>query len=193
MSQKAERREARERRRRRRTRRRENNRLLERFGVINWDVYEHRMMWNMIKSARPSEMGTKAYQWADLGAKADSATEEVRKTAQRLLMSWRGQSAVAAAGSISELTRWGARASGTARTVGDRLDTYTSAVQEARRRMPEPVHPTAERWFEEGRDVSVLDGPNGSYMLEQLLDDHEPSRRQQQRRKQEAVEVMQSY
>lgn len=189
-----ERRAARLRRRKRRIRRRkERNRLLESFGQINWDVYEHRQLWNMVKSARPSEMGSKAYTWADLAKKADAATEAVQKTARRLLMSWRGESAVTAADAISELTRWGASASGTARTIGDRLDTYTHAVQEAKRRMPEPVHPVAEKWFDDGRDVTVLEGPAGAYMLEQLLDDHEPTKREQQRRKQEAVEVMQSY
>lgn len=189
-----ERREARLRRRKRRIRRRkERNRLMESFGQINWDVYDHRDMWNMVKSARPSEMGSKAYTWADLAKKADAATEAVQQTAQRLMMSWRGESAVTAADAISELTRWGASASGTARTVGDRLDTYTHAVQEAKRRMPEPVHPVAEKWFEDGRDVTVLEGPAGAYMLEQLLDDHEPTKREMQRRKQEAVEVMRSY
>jgi uncharacterized protein YukE len=189
-----ERREARRRRRARRIRRRkELNKSLERFGHINWDVYTHRHMWDMVKSARPSEMGSKAYTWADLASKADAATEEVRKTAQRLLMSWRGESAVTAANAISELTKWGAEASGTARTIGDRLDTYTHAVQEAQRRMPTPVHPQAEEWFKEGKDVTTLDGPNGAYMLEQLLDDQQPSIREKQRRKAEAVEVMQSY
>lgn len=191
---KDDRREARERRRRRRIRRRkEQNRQLELFGQINWDVYTHRNMWDMIQSAKPAQMGDKAYRWADLAKKADDATEEVRKTAERLLQSWRGPSAVAAAETISELTRWGAEASGTARTIGDRLDTYTHAVQEAQRRMPEPVHPHAEEWFAEGRDVSVLDGPQGSYLLEQLLDDQQPSQRQKERRKAEAIEVMKSY
>ncbi|GAA3462429.1 PPE domain-containing protein [Saccharothrix longispora] len=166
------------------------NRRLKNFGKINWRVYEHRQMWDMVMSAEVPLMATRTAQWQVLASAVDQATNEVQHIVRQLAESWRGPSAGAAADSVNRLTAWAADASERAYRVGNGLDTYTSALVEARARMPEPVHPTAERWFREGRDVSVLDGAQGAYMIDQLLDDHLPSKREQQRAHEEAVRVM---
>jgi hypothetical protein len=163
------------------------------FGKINWDAYEHRQLWDMIKSAEPGSMGERAHQWAELASNVDAATGEVRKTLQELLMSWRGKSAIQAADSTSRLTTWASGAGQTARHIGDGLDTYTAAVVEAKKKIPEPVHPYLERWFREGYDISALHGPNGAYLMNELLDDHLPSKNEAVRAKQEAVRVMDEY
>ncbi|WP_158884624.1 WXG100 family type VII secretion target [Amycolatopsis anabasis] len=163
------------------------------FGKINWDAYEHRQLWDMIKSAEPGAMGQRAHDWAKLASNVDSATKEVQKTLQELLLSWRGKSAVTAAESSTQLTTWASEASQTARHIGEGLDTYTAAVAEAKKKIPEPVHPYLERWFREGYDINALSGPNGAYLMNQLLDDHLPSKQEATRAKQEAVRVMDEY
>ncbi|ONI90184.1 hypothetical protein ALI22I_12710 [Saccharothrix sp. ALI-22-I] len=181
------------RRNQRRVRQRESNRKPENFGKINWRAYTHRQLWDMVKSADAAQMATRTYEWQRLAADIDQATADVQKIVQTLVLSWRGPSAVTAADSVSQLTRWAADASDRAFQVGDGLDGYTSAVVEAAKAMPEPVHPDAERWFRDGYDVTVLDGPQGAYMLKQLLDDHMPSKREQQEAMDQAVRVMEQY
>ncbi|NUT98575.1 MAG: PPE domain-containing protein, partial [Saccharothrix sp.] len=148
---------ARARRKARRVRRdKEANRLPEKFGDINWAVYSHRELWDMVKSADTGRMGGRAHDWQALAGEVDRATGDVRQLVQRLVVSWHGPSSVAAAESASRLTEWAADASRRAYGVGTGLSAYTSAVEEAARRMPEPVHPDAEKWFREGYDVTTL-------------------------------------
>ncbi|TNC20195.1 PPE domain-containing protein, partial [Amycolatopsis alkalitolerans] len=163
------------------------------FGKINWQAYDHQQLWDMVQSSDPSAMGTAAHRWAKLAVDVDSATADVHKTVQKLLLSWRGGSAVSAADSASKLTAWGAGASGTMREIGDGLDTYTSALIEARNRMPEPVYYSDVRHFREGYDVQASSGPSGAILADQLLDDHLPSKREATRAKAEAVRVMDQY
>ncbi|XVV01516.1 PPE domain-containing protein [Actinosynnema sp. CA-248983] len=184
----------RERRRARRVKRgKEANRLLEKFGDINWAVYTHREMWDMVKSADLGRMGKRAHDWQSLAAEVDRATGDVQNLTQRLMMSWRGPSSVVAAESVSLLTEWAADACRRAYGVGAGMTAYTSAVEEASRKMPKPVHPDAEKWFRDGYDVGTLDGPEGAYFLRQLLDDHRPDKEEQQAAKARAVDVMVAY
>lgn len=181
------------RREQRRIRRQRANRAPENFGKINWHAYTHRTLWDMVKSADTARMAGRTVAWRSLADQVDQATADVQKIVQQLVVSWRGPSAVAAAGSASRLTEWAADASKRAYAVGTGLDAYTSAVDEAARRMPEPVHPDAERWFRDGYDVTTLDGPQGAYMLDQLLDDHLPSKKEQRAAMAAAVRVMEEY
>ncbi|WP_308199001.1 PPE domain-containing protein [Saccharothrix sp. S26] len=176
-----------------RVRQRRENRKPENFGKINWRAYTHRQLWDMVKSADAAQMATRAHEWKRLAEDIDQATSDVRKIVQGLALSWRGPSAVAASASVTRLTRWGADASQRAFQVGGGLDGYTSAVAEAARAIPEPVHPDAEKWFREGYDVTALDGPQGAYMLDQLLDDHRPSKQEQREAMDRAVRVMEQY
>ncbi|MFE2753088.1 PPE domain-containing protein [Actinosynnema sp. NPDC059335] len=176
-----------------RVRQRRANRAPENFGKINWRAYTHRQLWDMVKSANAAQMATRTYEWQRLAGDIDQATADVQKVVQTLVLSWRGPSAVAAAESASRLTKWAADASHRAFQVGTGLDGYTSAVEEAARAIPEPVHPDAERWFRAGYDVTTLDGPQGAYMLKQLLDDHLPDKREQQEAMDRAVRVMEQY
>ena len=163
------------------------------FGKINWDSYDHRELWDMVQSADPPRLGEQAHRWAELASGVDTATGDVHTLVQKLLLSWRGPSAAQAADSIQRLTGWASTAGENARHIGDGLDSYTSAIGEARRKMPEPVHYWAERWFEEGYAVKRLDGPQGAYMLDELLDDKLPTKKQADDAKAEAVRVMEQY
>ncbi|WP_053721681.1 PPE domain-containing protein [Saccharothrix sp. NRRL B-16348] len=176
-----------------RVKQRRANRDPDSFGEINWRAYTHRQLWDMVKSADAAQMATRTYEWQRLAADIDQATADVQKIVQNLVLSWRGPSAVAAAASASELTKWGVESSRHAAQVGAGLDGYTSAVEEAARAIPEPVHPDAEKWFRAGYDVTALDGPQGAYMLDQLLDDHLPDKREQQEAMDRAVRVMEQY
>lgn len=163
------------------------------FGRIHWDSYDHRELWDMVQSAEPPKLGEQAHRWAELAEHVDTATGDVHAVVQKLLLSWRGPSAAQAAGSVRNLTAWASTASENARQIGDGLDTYTAAIGEARRKMPEPVHYWAERWFREGYAVKRLDGPEGTYMLDDLLDDKLPTKKQADEAKAEAVRVMEQY
>ncbi|MBB1159342.1 MULTISPECIES: PPE domain-containing protein [Amycolatopsis] len=163
------------------------------FGKINWNAWAHTTLYDMIMTADPVEMGASAHQWGKLAYDVDSATSAVHKTVQKLLLSWRGGAAGSAAQSASKLTSWGTGASETMRTVGDKLDHYTSAVETAKHKMPEPVFYTAENQFRDGYDLNAASGPSGAVMVDQLLDDHLPAKRAASHAKAEAVRVMESY
>jgi hypothetical protein len=163
------------------------------FGRINWDSYEHRELWDMVQSAEPPKLGEQAHRWAELAEGVDAATGDVHALVQKLLLSWRGPSAAQAADSVQRLTGWAATAGENARHIGDGLDSYTSAIGEAQKKMPEPVHYWAERWFKEGYAIKRLDGPEGTYMLDELLDDKLPTKKQADDAKAEAVRVMEQY
>ncbi|WP_370938621.1 WXG100 family type VII secretion target [Amycolatopsis sp. cg13] len=163
------------------------------FGKINWNAWAHTTLYDMIMTADPVAMGSSAHQWGKLAYDVDSATAEVHKTVQKLLLSWRGGAAGTAARSASKLTSWGAGASETMREVGDKLDHYTSAVETARHKMPEPVFSVAENQFRDGYDLNAASGPSGAVMIDQLLDDHLPAKRAASQAKAEAVRVMESY
>ncbi|WP_037360451.1 WXG100 family type VII secretion target, partial [Amycolatopsis orientalis] len=163
------------------------------FGKINWNAWAHTTLYDMIMTADPVAMGASAHQWGTLAYDVDSATSAVHKTVQKLLLSWRGGAAGQAAESASKLTSWGAGASETMRAVGDKLDHYTSAVETAKHKMPEPVFYAAENQFREGYDLNAASGPSGAVMVDQLLDDHLPAKRAASQAKAEAVRVMESY
>lgn len=163
------------------------------FGKINWAAYDHQQLWDMIHSSDPAAMGTAAHRWAQLAVGVDSTTSEVHKTVQKLLLSWRGPSAVRAAESASKLTAWGAGASATMRDVGEGLDSYTNALLEARDTMPEPVYYSDVRHFREGYDVKASSGPSAAILVDQLLDDHLPTKQEETTAKAKAVRVMERY
>ncbi|SFW84466.1 PPE domain-containing protein [Amycolatopsis australiensis] len=163
------------------------------FGRIHWNSYEHRELWDMVQSAEPAKLGEQAHRWAEVARGVDTATGNVHAVVQKLLLSWRGPSAAQAAESVQRLTRWASTAGGNARDVGDGLDAYTAAITEAQRKMPEPVHYWAERWFRAGYAVKRLDGPEGTYLLDELLDDKLPTKKQADQAKAEAVRVMEQY
>lgn len=163
------------------------------FGRIHWDSYDHRELWDMIHSAETPKLGEQAHRWGELAQGVDTATEDVHTTVQKLLLSWRGPSAAQAADSVQRLTGWASTAGENAWHIGDGLDTYTAAIDEAQRKMPEPVHYWAERWFRQGYAVKRLDGPEGTYMLDELLDDKLPTKKQADQAKAEAVRVMEQY
>ncbi|MGW4397880.1 WXG100 family type VII secretion target [Amycolatopsis nivea] len=163
------------------------------FGKINWNAWAHTTLYDMIMTADPVAMGASAHQWGKLAYDVDSATSAVHKTVQKLLLSWRGGAAGNAAQSASKLTSWGTGASETMRTVGDKLDHYTSAVETAKHKMPEPVFYAAENQFRDGYDLNAASGPSGAVMVDQLLDDHLPAKRAASHAKAEAVRVMEGY
>ncbi|WIX92151.1 PPE domain-containing protein [Amycolatopsis sp. DG1A-15b] len=163
------------------------------FGRINWDSYEHRELWDMVQSAVPAKLDQHAAWWKEVATGVSSATEEVSALVRKLRESWQGPSADQAAESVDRLTGWATTVGENAHRVGSGLDTYTSVVSEARNRMPEPVHYWAERWFRQGYAVKRLDGPEGTYMLDQLLDDKLPTKKEADDAKAAAVRVMEQY
>ncbi|MEU4519930.1 PPE domain-containing protein [Amycolatopsis sp. NPDC024027] len=163
------------------------------FGRINWDSYEHRELWDMVQSAVPAKLDQHAAWWKEVATGVSSATDEVSALVGKLRESWQGSSADQAAASVDRLTGWAATVGENAQRVGAGLDTYTSVVAEARHRMPEPVHYWAERWFRQGYAVKRLDGPEGTYMLDQLLDDRLPTKKEADDAKAAAVRVMEQY
>ncbi|UJW28636.1 PPE family protein [Saccharothrix sp. AJ9571] len=190
-----ERRRAKKRRvKRKREREREQNlRDADVFAPINWRVYEHYQLWKMIKSAEPGAVGSVAHHWGVLARELSLATSDIQATMQELMFAWQGPSAQRAAASVSTLTQWASTASDQAHGVGLGLDNYNSAISEAQRKIPEPVHYYAERWFKDGRGVSPLDGPDGLYFMNNLLDDHLPKKQQAADAKNDAVRVMTEY
>ncbi|HUQ59142.1 PPE domain-containing protein [Lentzea sp.] len=162
-------------------------------GTIRWEAYTHQQMWDMVHSADLPGMSVRSGQWQDLAPQLRSTSRSVQDVVNRLMSSWLGPSAELAAQAASALTSWGETVGDSAERVADGLQTYTTVLQETKRRLPEPVHYWAERHFREGYDVKVVDGPQGLNLLEQLTDDHMPTKTEARNAKAEAVAVMQVY
>ncbi|GHH42842.1 PPE domain-containing protein [Lentzea cavernae] len=162
-------------------------------GTIRWDAYTHQQMWDMVHAADVPGMSVRSGQWQELAPGLRGTSRSVQDVVNRLTASWRGPSAELAAQAASALTSWGENVGDSAERVARGLENYTSVLQETKRRLPEPVHYWAERHFREGYDVKVVDGPQGLNLLEQLTDDHMPTKAEARNAKAEAVAVMQVY
>ncbi|ANZ40859.1 hypothetical protein BBK82_37630 [Lentzea guizhouensis] len=162
-------------------------------GTIRWDAYTHQQLWDMVHSADLPGMSVRTGQWQELAPRLRDTSRSVQDIANKLASSWRGPSAELAAQAASALTSWGETVGDSTARVAKGLDDYTSVLQETKRRLPEPVHYWAERRFNEGYDVKVADGPQGLNLLEQLTDDHMPTKVEARNAKAETVAVMQVY
>jgi hypothetical protein len=162
-------------------------------GTIRWDAYTHQQMWDMVHAADVPGMSVRSAQWQELAPGLRGTSRSVQDVVNRLTGSWRGPSAELAAQAAAALTSWGESVGDSSERVARGLENYTSVLQETKRRLPEPVHYWAERHFRDGYDVKVVDGPQGLNLLEQLTDDHMPTKAEARNAKAEAVAVMQVY
>lgn len=162
-------------------------------GTIRWEAYTHQQMWDMVHSADLPGMSVRAGQWQDLAPRLRGTSRSVQDIVNRLTGSWRGPSAELAARAATTLTSWGETVGDSAERVASGMQNYTTVLQETKRRLPEPVHYWAERHFRDGYDVKVTEGPQGLHLLEQLTDDHMPTKVEARNAKAEAVAVMQVY
>lgn len=162
-------------------------------GTIRWEAYTHQQMWDMVHASDVPGMSVRSAQWQELAPRLRDTSRSVQNIVDKLTSSWRGPSAELAAQAASALTSWGETVGDSSERVARGLETYTTVLQETKRRMPEPVHYWAERHFREGYDVKVVDGPQGANLLDQLIDDHMPSKTEARNAKAEAVAVMQVY
>lgn len=175
------------------TRTRRRNREAGRFGKVNWNAYQHDQLFDMIMSADPGAMYTRAGQWQALAAKIESTTGQVQQAMARVMGAWQGQAAVSSAESNTRLMTWAGDASQTANKVAEGMATYTEAVEWARNHMPEPAFATAERNFRDGYTVTGTGGASTAVLLKQLLSDGIVSHEEARSRKAEAVQVMETY
>ncbi|PPK64490.1 PPE domain-containing protein [Actinokineospora auranticolor] len=163
------------------------------FEQINWNAYEHRVLYDMVMAADPNRMDQQAQRWSELAKRIDGTTSDVRDILQGTLGSWRGPAAVRAAEANTRLAQWAGEAAHKAGQVGEGLSNYTEAVSYAQRNMPEPVFSYGEAWFMRGYDVKITDGPSGAVFLKQLSDDHQGTVVEREAAKARAVEVMREY
>ncbi|SDP31772.1 PPE domain-containing protein [Lentzea jiangxiensis] len=162
-------------------------------GTIRWEAYTHQQMWDMVHAADVPGMSVRSAQWQELAPQLRDTSRSVQNIVGKLMSSWRGPSAELATQAASALTSWGETVADSSERVARGLETYTTVLQETKRRMPEPVHYWAERRLREGYDVKVPDGPQGANLLDQLIDDHTPSKAEARDAKAQAVAVMQVY
>jgi hypothetical protein len=162
-------------------------------GTIRWEAYTHQQMWDMVHTADLPGMSVRTGQWQDLAPRLRGTSRSVQDIVNRLTGSWRGPSAELAAQAATALTRWGETVGDSVERVASGMQNYTTVLQETKRRLPEPVHYWAERHFREGYDVKVAEGPGGLHLLEQLTDDHMPTKVEAREAKAVAVAVMQVY
>jgi hypothetical protein len=175
------------------TRTRRRNREAGRFGKVNWNAYQHDQLFDMIMSADPGAMYTRAGQWETLAAKIEATTSQVQQAMERVNGAWQGQAAVSSAESNSRLMTWAGDASQTASKVAEGMATYTKAVERAQNHMPEPAFASAERNFRDGYTVTGTGGASTAVLLKQLLSDGMVSHEEGRARKAEAVQVMETY
>ncbi|HEU5469716.1 MAG TPA: PPE domain-containing protein [Actinophytocola sp.] len=177
--------------RRREIKRRNRRRALQRN--VNWDVYQHYQLYDMIMTAEPRAMAARADDWRDLAQRIEGTTGQVERIVKELLGTWRGSAAVASAAANTRLTQWAGDASHTATRIAAGLANYTEAVVYAQRNMPEPGFSTAEHRFEDGYTVVGTGGPSEAVLLRQLLSDQIVPFEEARERKAEAVAVMRAY
>ncbi|HEY0447741.1 PPE domain-containing protein [Actinophytocola sp.] len=177
----------------RRTDEKHRNRKASRFGKVNWDVYEHYQLYDMIMKSDPGRMSERAGQWSALAGSIEATTGQVQKVVERVMGNWQGQAAVSAAAANTKLMQWAGTASHTATQIAAGMSNYTEAVIHARHTMPEPAYASAERNFRDGYTVTMTGGPSDAVFLKQLLSDGIVSHQAARERKAEAVAVMESY
>lgn len=178
---------------RRRREQKRRNRKANTFGKVNWDVYEHQILYDMIWRAKPERMYARASEWNDLARRIEGTTARVQQVVERVMGSWQGQAAVNAAAANTRLMRWADTAGHTAGRIAEGMADYTEAVEQAQRRMPEPGFASAERNFRNGYTVTTTGGPSDAVFLRELLTDGMVSHEQARARKAEAVQVMSDY
>lgn len=179
--------------RNRRRHKKRRNRVLRRFGTVNWDVYQHDQLYDMIMSANPRVMEARTHQWRQLASSIESTTAEVQRTMQRLMTTWRGSSSVAMAQSSTQLMQWADDASLISNQIAAGMANYTEAVSRAQVHMPPPAFATAERNFREGYSVVGTGGPSTAVLIRELISDGMVSHEAARARKEEAVQVMKVY
>lgn len=172
---------------------RRKNRKASHFGKVNWEVYQHDQLYDMIMRADPAKMSDHVDRWSRLARAIERTTGGVQAVVQEVMGSWQGQAAVSAAETNNRLMTWAGTASHTADRIAAGMSDYTDAVIHAQRKMPEPGYATAERNFREGYTVTTTGGPSDAVFLKQLLSDGMVSHRAARERKAEAVAVMESY
>lgn len=165
----------------------------QRLGSVRWEGYSHGKMWGMLMRSHPDSMFAKAHDWEQLGTEIEELNTSVQQHLSTVLHTWRGSAAAGMAGSGTNLLNWSSGAAETTRTVAADLQNYTNALVRARHAMPQPRHATAESWFRDGAGATVASGPEGAYMLHQLLTDHQASAHEVKKAKAEAVRVMRTF
>jgi uncharacterized protein YukE len=169
------------------------NRKVALEGKINWDSYQHHELYDMIMSAKPTAMAQQSDGWRALATNVEDITNRVQDQLRKLLDSWHGPAAVAAAGATTKLMQWAGDASHTATRIAAGIADYTDAVSTAQHNMPEPGFADAERNFRNGYTVVGTGGPSTAVLLQQLLSDQLVSHKEAEDRKAEAVRVMDGY
>lgn len=157
---------------------------------VRWEGYSHGDMWSMIMRARPDQLFARVDRWRAVAARLVEGNKGLQRELDALLRTWQGPAAAAAATSQQRLLDWAQEAATRADAVGARLGDYGNALVDARARMPQPQHRTAEMRFRDGEEVTVRDGAAGAHMLLQMLSDRLPSARETREAREEAMRVM---
>jgi hypothetical protein len=160
---------------------------------INWDVYQHDQLYDMIMSADLDSMSERAAAWRTLAGDIESTTGEVQRIVGDLMHDWQGMAAISAADYHTRLTQWAGDASHTATVIAAGMADYTEAVEHAQRTMPEPAFDGARHNFKAGYTVVGTGGPSTAILLRTLLHDHRVSHEKALQDKAEAVRVMTTY
>jgi uncharacterized protein YukE len=160
---------------------------------INWDVYQHDQLYDMIMSADLEAMSHRSAEWRGLAGDIASTTGEVQRIVGDLMHDWQGMAAISAADYHTRLTQWAGDASHTATQIAAGMADYTDAVEHAQRTMPKPAFDGALHNFKAGYSVVGTGGPSTAILLRTLLQDQRVSHEKAVQDKAEAVRVMTTY
>src|SRR5205823_8580578 len=109
------------------------------FGSIRWEKYSPQEMRNVVVSADPAAMFKQAAAAKKVAVEMGDVVIFAHAVAQDIVGAWSGNSADAAAKTISDFLQWADNTANTASHIARLLDEYSHVVNRARLEMPYPT------------------------------------------------------
>ncbi len=109
------------------------------LGGIQWEQYNHQAMWDMVESADPKELLSRADDLDALAKRMGDNVNAVYKAMAKLMSAWSGPAAERSAAVVQPLLNWASGAATTGSEIAVRLGRYAEALNRARLAMPSPV------------------------------------------------------
>lgn len=159
----------------------------------DWDKYNHQYLWLMLMSAKPKSMMDHAHELSNLAATMNQNAEEIQSQLQKLLSSWSGEAAQAAADAINPVLEWAYGSATKASTIAARLGEYAMAINTARADIPPPVDYPQLESFDHGDAADVGNATMNYFELMAMVDHKPATSAQATASKNQAVDVVRVY
>jgi hypothetical protein len=163
------------------------------LGGIQWEQYDHQAMWDMVESADPKEMLSRANELDALAKHMGDNVNGAYRAMEKLMSTWSGTAADQAASVVQPLLNWASGAATTGSEIARRLGTYAEALNHARLRMPNPVDAQQLDAVADGGTATVNNLSLNEPELAAMANGDTATQAQATTAKNKAVEVMRQF